>query len=147
MSIIIYQNIIEELTSLVSRYREVEIGGILLGERNNTDFIITNLIYDFNEAALNKGHFVRNIEPLVKSMCDIIYTSSGRIDYIGEWHTHPCGMSFYSPMDCKAMNKLLLDFEDLLLLIQGRERLEAYLFTRNYKRKLDIIIKEGEYYG
>lgn len=141
MNIIISKTNIELLNNLYIENRGYEYGGVLLGKKQNGNYIITDIIYN-NNIILSRSRFIRNIVDVKDIMRKCIIKSNYEVDYIGEWHTHPGSSSLYSNIDKRAMIELNKDFSELILLIKGENKISAYMFTVNHIEELKINIKE-----
>lgn len=143
MKVIINRSDFILIKELYKKFKNVEIGGTLIGYKSEEKYIITNIIYDdYIEEKLKKYSYSRNIENIKYKMISCINCNKG-IDYIGEWHTHPNNKSIYSKTDEKAMENLVEDFNELLLLICGIDEISAYLFKKNIFVKKLVIEERG----
>lgn len=142
MNIIISKKNLQLLNALYIKYKAFEIGGVLLGKKENGDYIITDIVYNLSGANLKKLKFTRSICDLKDAMVKLIVDNHYNIDYIGEWHTHPNGSSSYSGMDKKAMNELNEDFPELILLIKAESQISTYLCTLENIQRMEFDVKE-----
>lgn len=125
-----------------------EICGVLIGyKEDKTKYYLTNIIKDDNPLYSSFYKIIRNTESLYPLINDLVKSTDKRVDFIGDWHSHPKGSCQYSQKDYKSMIKMLNDtdyyfLDELILLITNQfQRMRAYLFTHLDDAPLNIKIK------
>lgn len=138
------------------RGRDREIGGVLVGEHISDDtFRVVDLSVQVSGGTA--AHFVRDLE-LAKTFLEEFFERTGhdyqRLNYIGEWHSHPRFVPIPSGEDCTTMLELIEDPAvgvNFAVLIIARLRLvagiqlSATLFRQGYQPKLvEVVIERAE---
>lgn len=103
-----------------------ESGGILLGgyipEQNK--YVITGASVPNSNDRSGPAFFVRNCESAQEIIEDVWKKSSGKINYLGEWHTHGCKNPYPSFTDRELLEMIILDesnvWNEVFMLILGR---------------------------
>lgn len=93
---------IEEETTL---HYPNEFGGVFIGYKSDENFIITNILIP-DEYKNGKNIFVREPGTLNERLSEIHTTTNGKIQYLGEWHSHPDGPTNPSSTDINAMKEI-----------------------------------------
>jgi proteasome lid subunit RPN8/RPN11 len=135
------------------RGRDREIGGVLVGEHVSGDiFRVVDMSVQISGGTAS--HFVRDPE-LAKEFLEEFFTRAGhdyqRLNYIGEWHSHPGFVPIASGEDCTTMLELIHDPAvgvNFAVLIIARLRLmgiqlSATLFRQRCQPELVEVVIEG----
>lgn len=107
-------------------YRQVnllsnEAAGVLIGERRKSH-IVVHEISEPGSGDIRRRNFVDRCGPHHQATVNDAFTrSSGRLQYIGEWHTHPEDQPSPSAMDIETWQRHLVAHEQMILLIIGRK--------------------------
>lgn len=130
---------------------EDESGGILLGgyipEENK--YIITYASEPSDMDYRGATYFIRNQKNAQKIIDRLWTDSDGKINYLGEWHTHGCKNPYPSNTDRKLLKSLIKDksnvWSELFMIILGNDG-SFYLGMTNVKSKGKIVseIQIGE---
>ncbi|NJE79993.1 hypothetical protein E0L17_01410 [Olsenella sp. SW781] len=117
-----------------------ESGGILLGcqQENSLDCFILDFTLPNPEDDAGPYYFVRKARPAEKLIERIWHKSNGKINYIGEWHTHNEDRPTPSSTDMALLRQAATSgaspYGFVFLIIIGNNR-EAFLaFTRTGER-------------
>lgn len=131
--------IIHIIDILFDIYYNVEVGGVLLGEKNDEGYKLTNVVYNLENKNLYAGHFNRTIDDIADEISEIIVNSGYKVNYIGEWHTHPKNISSFSLKDKNSILELTDDFQELILLIRGEDGYSAYMCDNSRFSNMELI--------
>ncbi len=117
-----------------------EIGGILVGAKRNKIFIVTHCIVDYNPPKASCSSLVISTSNIYKELSYLI-NKYKKIDYVGEWHTHPKGCCNLSKIDYETTISMLNErnygnFTELIQIIcyetnKKRMKLKGYIFRNN----------------
>ena len=102
--------IIDKMISLSYLHLPHEFGGIISGFKVNNHIIAV----DAEQPKMfmqSKTGFTRNPGNLNKYLKRIFEKTDGKLDYIGEWHSHPLAKSIYSDQDIQSMREIANDKE------------------------------------
>ena len=102
-----------------------EAAGVLIGERRGSHMVI----YDITEPGkgdIRSRFFVDRRGPHHQAAVDDAFArSSGKLQYLGEWHTHPEDQPSPSSTDLGTWRRHLVAQEQMVLLIIGRKHIWA----------------------
>jgi integrative and conjugative element protein (TIGR02256 family) len=102
-----------------------EAAGVLIGERRGPHIVIHE-ISEPGVGDIRSRHSVDRCGSHHQLIVDEAFLrSSGTLQYLGEWHTHPEDTPFPSTKDLNSWGKYLIDSEHMLLLIVGRKNVWA----------------------
>ena len=141
--VLIPSYLLEYLGSIGKKELPNEFGGILTGLRNES----CDIIVDFETPSKFKQSrtgFTRCSEALNQYLSSIYNQSHGKLEYLGEWHTHPYSLPEFSFPDFMSMKEIALDekinFSFPYLIILGIRKVECkhniFRFTDNKLIKL-----------
>lgn len=85
-----------------------EFGGVFIGYKSDKNFIITNILIP-DKYKNGKAIFVRHPGTLNERLSEIHNLTNGKIQYLGEWHSHPDGPTDPSRTDINAMQEIARD--------------------------------------
>jgi integrative and conjugative element protein (TIGR02256 family) len=99
-----------------------EAAGVLIGERRGPHLVIHE-ISEPGPGDIRRRCFVdRKGAHHQIAVDDAFRSSSGRLQYLGEWHTHPEDSPLPSPTDLGTWQRhLIADQEKMVMLIVGRK--------------------------
>lgn len=129
-----------------------EIGGWLVAEQLAPgEFELVGFTVDLNVGTHNR---FTNLPMTHDEQFDKVLNEStdrtGRVDYLGEWHSHPTFPPVPSDIDVAAMTKMVEDGEPsfavlLILRLLGAEILEASIttFQRGLSPELGRLVHDG----
>ena len=110
-----------------------ETGGVLLGyfDLANNSVYVVDVLSAPQDSQGDVTGFTRGIDGLAEAVKRSSDRTAGIVNYIGEWHSHPCGSSAQpSSADCYQMTHLAGELQrdglPALMLIAG-EREERWL--------------------
>ena len=104
-----------------------ESGGILLGyNKGNGILHITNVLICENTSLNKESEFMPSYDEYIRQVIKLFKTGKGRVKYIGEWHTHPFGITSPSFSDNKNMRYRSMICGEVILMIvtEGGKRNE-----------------------
>lgn len=106
-----------------------ESGGILIGQFSE-DGVLVTVAGDAGPRALHAaGEFRRDGEHAQRLRDDIVRRTGGAVDYIGEWHSHPCDADA-SGKDRRSMHEISTDAEfaisDPVLIVLRYDRVQRW---------------------
>lgn len=81
-------SVVDILKQEASRKCPKETGGILLGSQMNGQLLITHATGPGPRARHGLASFTRDGSYAQHELCKAIERSDGRVDYLGEWHSH-----------------------------------------------------------
>lgn len=107
------------------RFFSTEAAGVLIGERRGSHLVVHE-ISEPGYGDVRRRCFVDRRGPHHQVMVDEAFArSSGRLQYLGEWHTHPEDSPSPSPTDFGSWQRHLLSHEQMALVIVGRKEIWA----------------------
>lgn len=121
----IEDNAIHKMMKYCQRQGRNESGGILLGRvrDNYSEFIITDISEPCIKDKSGRCYFIRNKENAQMIINKNWKQSSGQINYLGEWHTHPEYNPTPSFIDKRLLSQCLkkneYPFNGLFMIIVG----------------------------
>jgi integrative and conjugative element protein (TIGR02256 family) len=124
--LVIMPSVVDKLLS----YRQMdsvsnEAAGVLIGERRESH-IVVHEISEPGEGDVRRRCFVdrRGLHHQV-AVNEAFTRSSGRLQYLGEWHTHPENHPSPSALDLETWRRNLIAQEQMVLVIVGRKEIWA----------------------
>lgn len=106
MTIWLSRRVANDIQRLGSLYYPLEIGGVLLGWRDNDDRIVTGLVGPGPSALHGRHLFIPDHSWQITHIRKAFEGSAGDLDYLGDWHTHPDGIAAMSDVDCKTLSRI-----------------------------------------
>lgn len=85
-----------------------EFGGVFVGYKSDVNFIITDILIP-DEYKNGTTIFIREPGTLNERLLEIHKMTNGKIEYLGEWHSHPNGSTTPSSTDIYAMEIISKD--------------------------------------
>ncbi|NQY08208.1 MAG: Mov34/MPN/PAD-1 family protein, partial [Flavobacteriales bacterium] len=141
----------QEIQKMGIHYYPKEFGGIFLGQssKKGQRIVISEMVVPV-EFDSKTDRFTRYPSSLNKKIAEVYKSSEGRINYVGEWHTHPNGKTDYSKKDLKTMNEISLDSDvktkkPLLLIVGVTKRIyqsSMYVFHDEELHKFKELIQK-----
>ena len=97
---------------------QAEACGILLGERKGFKgkeqyLNITDITLPYNTDIRKPTAYIRNTEGHQAYLDELHKQSKGRIQYLGEWHSHPQNVATPSSIDYREWHKCCLNFPNV----------------------------------
>jgi integrative and conjugative element protein (TIGR02256 family) len=108
ISILIPQRCIELMLKELLSYYPNEFGGVLIGIRDKEKTIVVDFVTP-TKFSISRKKFVRDNNYLNEELERIYKMSKGKLEYIGEWHSHPEGNTKFSNDDKITMLKIATD--------------------------------------
>lgn len=128
VSIEITENMLCKLLKHEQNYGMYESGGILLGKRttDGKKYIITEITEQNQFDRSGPLFFIRDRIAAQHKINDLWIESKGLVNYIGEWHTHPCRNPMPSIIDLVLMQKIFREksnvWDEAIMIIVGQQR-------------------------
>ncbi|MCH2342838.1 MAG: Mov34/MPN/PAD-1 family protein [Pseudomonas sp.] len=106
-------------------FYSTEAAGVLIGERRGLHLVV-HQISEPGKGDIRRRCFVDRRGPHHQVAIDEAFaSSSGRLQYLGEWHTHPEDAPSPSSTDLGTWQRYLVADEQMVLLIVGKKRIWA----------------------
>lgn len=139
-------SMLEKIKNYTQNDGENEAGGILLGgfipEKNK--YVITDVSVPNDSDDSGPCFFLRNYESAQRIINKYWKESVGRINYLGEWHTHGCKNPYPSLEDRKLLKMIISDksnvWNEVFMLILGNNN--SFYLGMAYKKDEEITIEE-----
>ena len=97
----------------------LESGGVLLGWRTGEDRVVISVLGPGPQALHGLYRFIPDHTWQISEICRIFHKSTGDIDYLGDWHSHPNGNSVMSGEDHSTLKRISKRVPESLMLIIG----------------------------
>lgn len=129
------------LNKLLS-YRQIDVlkkesAGVLIGERRESH-IVVHEISEPGEGDIRRRCFVDRRGPHHQAAVDEAFArSSGALQYLGEWHTHPEDQPTPSATDLATWRRNLAAQDPMILLIIGRK--DIWAAKKNIERIVQLL--------
>ncbi|WP_346882169.1 ThiF family adenylyltransferase [uncultured Algibacter sp.] len=107
-SIHISKSVLKTIEEETTFHYPNEFGGVFIGYKSDENFIITNILIP-DEYKNGKTIFVREPGTLNERLSEIHNKTNCKIQYLGEWHSHPDGPTNPSSTDINAMKEIAKD--------------------------------------
>jgi len=136
------QRIRDQLAEMAQNWAPLEVGGVLAGYLNGDAAVITDLVGPGDRAEHQRFHFAPDYDFHVREIARLYAASAGVTIYLGDWHSHPNGLSLLSPVDCRTLRGIAEAPEAqcsrplMVLLSGGRENWSVKVFTLGSNRPL-----------
>ena len=122
-----------------------ETGGVLMGQRNDNNIILSHYIGP-GPKAIHKHFSFMPDDKYQQQEISKIYTRTNReITYLGDWHSHPYNKAYLSGMD-KDVLKKIADYNDArladpVMIIIGTRPFEtsAWIYHRKGYQKTSVF--------
>lgn len=103
--ILVSDSLLTQMIAVADNHYPKEFGGILTGIKEQDFWIITDFETptDFKNS---RSNFTRKVKKLNAYLKEIYLTSKGKLEYLGEWHTHPNGTPQNSKDDLISMAEI-----------------------------------------
>ncbi|MCF4101578.1 ThiF family adenylyltransferase [Gillisia sp. M10.2A] len=143
-SILVSKTVLNQIEEITRLHYPKEFGGVFIGFKNETGFIITDILIP-DEYRNGRTKFIREPGNLNDRLKELHKKTAGKIQYIGEWHSHPDGPTSPSTTDLKAMKDIATDkkinVNTPLLMIAG---ISEILFSKDFYILVDKRLKHYE---
>lgn len=149
ISILIPQRSIELMLKELLNHYPNEFGGILIGLRDKEKTIVLDFVTP-TKFSISSKKFVRDNNYLNKELERIYKMSNGKLEYLGEWHSHPDGSTKFSNDDKTTMLKIAddlkvgFDFPFLLIFSLNKKAYDFSIYV-TLKKQLIELKKEENY--
>jgi len=141
--VLLSQHLFDALLATAIKNFPLEFGGILTGCK--FDNIIIVLDFEIPEKfKASRSSFTREATDLNKYLHDVYNMSDGKLEYLGEWHSHPDSSTRFSSTDFQSMKEIAGETATknntpLLLIVGGNKQKRTgslYQFFNNELVKL-----------
>lgn len=105
------------IVRLAQAYFPLEVGGLLLGWRDDRERIVTGLVGPGPGALHGRNAFVPDHAWQVAQLHQAFSASGGDLDYLGDWHSHPAGAAQLSPVDRTTLARIARRVPDPIMVI------------------------------
>ena len=106
--ILISKTALKNIKEETQHHYPKEYGGVFIGYKSNENYVITD-VWIPDDFLNGKTVFVRHPGTLNQRLSEIHKISNGKIQYLGEWHSHPDGPTIPSNTDIIAMKEIAKD--------------------------------------
>ena len=135
--------LLEAIFNIVSQHYPLEFGGIFTGYKSDNLWFIVDFEIP-KKFQSSESKFTREPDDLNIYLKEVYQSSLGKIEYLGEWHSHPNGTTKYSSKDLLSIEEIAYESEtknkNPLLLIVGLSEIKHtstfYQFNGNKLIKL-----------
>lgn len=124
-----------------------ENGGVLLGKFNKKEnkYIITNISTTNSKDRKGKYFFIRNKKQAQMVIDKYWKISNGKINYLGEWHTHDDQYPKPSFVDKQLIKQMLnnknIEIDNVFMIILGNDE-NLYICTIDSNKKIYKLKEE-----
>jgi integrative and conjugative element protein (TIGR02256 family) len=128
------------MRAMCQRARELvplENGGILLGWRAGEDRVVTDLRGPGPRALHGRHCFLPDHDWQVAEIHRAFDESGGDVDYLGDWHSHPDGISAMSELDSATLRRITRRVKEPLMLIVASSKTNQDWSARCWRGRLD----------
>jgi [CysO sulfur-carrier protein]-S-L-cysteine hydrolase len=112
--------ILDKIRAHIASHSPKEFGGIFSGLRRESSYFIIDIVLP-EKYENSRVQFTRHPDNLNIYLKNVYGNTSGAIEYLGEWHSHPGGSNRFSGHDLTTMKAIASDdgvkMENPLLLI------------------------------
>ncbi len=126
LKILVRPEVLSDLRRYYYSGMKYETGGILLGKFNRNNRVIEIVeVYELKTNFFSRILYRRNARKAQKIINKRWRETDGVINYIGEWHTHPCMQAIPSDTDINSLKEIAEKVRDTLpgtiLIIVGKD--------------------------
>ncbi len=120
MKVLYQESALSVFESEISKFGIIETGGVLLGWWENETLIVSNAT-NAGPNAIHENFYFQADSNYIDMIIDMEYANSnGKVNYVGEWHTHPQVSPQPSKVDLNSLDEIVESSGKLnLLLIIG----------------------------
>ena len=134
----------EQVTSTLLQYRQVapnskEAGGVLIGERRGPHLVVTNISEPGSADKRSRCRFDRKSKHHQKLIDESHSISRGKLQYLGEWHTHPERNPSPSQLDLASWKSNIDDNKPMIVIIVGIETIWTARLARKQIELLRLV--------
>lgn len=113
----------KEMATEASHRGPLESGGVLLGWRNGADVVVSHVVGPGPDAQHERTAFHPDSTWQAARISELYEESGRRLEYLGDWHTHPYGRPWPSRRDERTLRHIAGSSEarcpDPIMLILG----------------------------
>jgi integrative and conjugative element protein (TIGR02256 family) len=91
------------------RHSPLETGGILMGISRGEDVWVEALVSAGPNAIRGKSAFVPDHAYQLQAVADAYRASGRKLEYLGDWHSHPRSPAYMSSQDCDTLRRISND--------------------------------------
>lgn len=147
LKIIVKPEVLSDLKGYYHSSMKYETGGILLGKFNRNNRIIEIVeVYELKTNFFSRILYRRNARKAQKIINKRWRETDGVINYVGEWHTHPCMQAIPSDTDIHSLREIATkvgaSLPGTLLIIVGRDEKINLIVQREDTIKMQLLSEE-----
>ena len=137
MKLHIPTSLYEQVQSLVMS-TELETGVSLFGERDGDTLTVVGIAGPGPNATHETYHYSGD-EDYKNEVYQSLLKENPKIEYIGELHAHPFGMSWLSRADVRTVKSLLKEFPYFIAGVMLRNPFEMFCWYFPGKQKVEVV--------
>jgi len=96
----------DEMVTQASHHERLETGGVLLGWRNGLDTVVSHVVGPGPGAQHDRTTFHPDSAWQTARIAELYEHSGRRLEYLGDWHTHPGGRPWPSRRDERTLRHI-----------------------------------------
>lgn len=149
INILIEKELLNDMLFLEQKEGLNESGGILLGKHNKKKHLyqITFFSKPNKKDNCGKYYFIRNKEAAQQVIDNKWKESLGIVNYLGEWHTHPCTNPYPSNTDLSLLKSIIEDksnvWPNVIMIIIGQNKTYSIINCYKTKSKIKFELRKG----
>lgn len=102
---------LERMVAEADQWFPLETGGVLAGYIRDGQYVVMQVIGPGPGADHESMRFEPDHEWQCRELDRIFADTAGVCSYLGDWHTHPLGVTNLSPLDCRTLAKIAASVE------------------------------------
>src|SRR5665647_1501067 len=99
-------DVIEIMLGFADEARALETGGVLLGYATETEWVVGAVVGPGPDASHWATGFTPDAEWQAERIAELYEASGRRLQYLGDWHTHPAGSAVPSKLDRRTLRRI-----------------------------------------
>jgi len=116
----------------------LETGVSLFGTKKGEEFTVVGIAGPGQKATHQEYHYSGD-EDYKTDVYNLLLKENPKVEYIGELHAHPLGMSWLSRGDVKTVNNLLKEFPYFIAGVMLREPFEVFCWYFPGKERIEVV--------
>lgn len=118
-----------------------ESGGLLLGWNSGDDIVVAGLVPGGPEATRTRISFHPDHNFQLKELAQAYTSTSGDLDYVGEWHSHPNGVLKPSWIDRRTLRKMDSSRQGAIMLIVSTDKVSLHATAWSVQSRWRMTVK------
>lgn len=107
------------LVGEASNKHPLETGGVLLGWRTDDGAVVAGMLGPGPRAMHGRHAFLPDHRWQIEEIQNVFSKTSGDLNYLGDWHTHPNGVAAMSNLDRSTLRRICRRAPNALMTILG----------------------------